>query len=178
MVAVAAIGAADRTALEAKRKIEAIQQDRVPAGSRVVLSPGELNAYVQSEAARVAPEGLRDPRLELGTNRATGSAWVDFPKLRRAQGRPLNPLAAWLLQGERLVRVEARIESGGGQATVDVDRVDIGDVTISGGTLEFLIDNVLRSYYPEAKVGQPFELAHRIERLQVRPSGVEVVIGR
>jgi hypothetical protein len=36
----------------------------------------------------------------------------------------------------------------------------------------------LRSYYPSAKVGQPFELGHNIERIEVRPAGVDVLIGR
>ena len=32
--------------------------------------------------------------------------------------------------------------------------------------------------YPDAKIGEPFALGHRIERLDVQPSAVGIVIGR
>jgi hypothetical protein len=44
--------------------------------------------------------------------------------------------------------------------------------------LDFLINNYLIAAYPDAKVGQPFDLGHRIERLDVQPSAVGVIIGR
>jgi hypothetical protein len=49
-------------------------------------------------------------------------------------------------------------------------------MAISGGALDFLIRNFLLPYYPDAKVGVPFELGHRIERLEVEPTGVGVLI--
>lgn len=162
----------------ARRKIEMIQQDRLPRGSRVTLSQNELNAYVRHEVPQVAPQGVRDPRVELGKGKASGFAYIDFPKLREAQGVPMNWIFARLLAGERPVRVDARIRSAGGRATVDVDSVQISGLTISGSTLDYLIHNYLHSYFPSAKVGEPFELAHRIERLDVQPAGVNVVIGK
>ncbi len=164
--------------LEARRKIEMIRRETVPAGSKVTFTKPELNAYVRKQVVEVAPEGVRNPRIELGHNRATAFADVDFVKLRRAQGQPMGWLMEQLLEGERPVRVDARIRSGGGQATVDVDQVVISGITISGGTLDYLIRNFLWSYYPEANVGKPFELDHRIDRLEVSPADVRVVIAR
>jgi hypothetical protein len=83
-----------------------------------------------------------------------------------------------LLGGERSVRVDAQIQSGGGKAIVNVDRVEVSGVTISGRALDYLIRNYLWSYYPEAKVGKPFALAHRIDRLEIQPSQVNVVIAK
>ena len=164
--------------LSAKRKIDLIQQDKASAGSRVVLKESELNALVRQETVNVAPEGVRDPRVTLGNGTATGFAYIDFPKLRQSQGQPMGPLLSWLLAGEKPVKVEATIRSAAGQATVDVTRVDVGGISISGSALDYLIRNYLQSYYPDAKVGRPFELAHNIERLEVRPSEVHVVIDR
>ena len=162
----------------AKRKIELIQSDQVAAGAHVTLRAGELEAYAKREIRSVAPEGVREPRLELGNGEAKGFAYIDFPKLRRALGHPMGWLMARLLAGERPVRVKARIRSGGGRATVDLERVEISGLTVSGAALDFLIRNFVLPYYPEAKIGQPFELAHRIERLEVRPSEVRVLIKR
>lgn len=178
LAAAAALATPEADYRSAKRKIDLIQQDQAPPGARVTLKKNELNAWVRREVADAVPEGVRDPRLVLGVNRATGYAYVDFAKLRRAQGQPMNWFLEKLLGGESPVRVDARIRSADGQAQVDLDRVEISGLAISGDALDWLIRNFLWSYYPEAKVGKPFELAHRIERLEVTPAEVRVVIGR
>jgi hypothetical protein len=83
-----------------------------------------------------------------------------------------------LLDGERPVSVTARIRSGGGKATVDVQSVEISGLTIDGKTLDFLIQNFLLAMYPDAVVGKPFDLRHRIDRLEIQPGSVGVVIGK
>jgi len=170
--------AAPPAGLSVKRKIQQIQSNRVPRGSTVTLKQDELNAYVRSEVGSVVREGIRDPRVELGDRRATGYAWIDFPKLRQSMGKPMGWFTAKLLSGERRVRVDAQIHSGGGKATVDLERVEISGVAISGGALDYLIRNFLWSYYPEAKIGKPFELAHRVERLEVVPTQVNEVMAK
>ena len=75
-----------------------------------------------------------------------------------------------------LVECDATIRSGGGHATVDVQSVKISGVVVEGRVLEFLIHNYLLPNYPDAKVGRPFELHHGIDRLDVKPSAVDVVI--
>ncbi len=165
-------------ALTVKRKFKLISAERVPPGSKVTIGKDELNAYVRSEALSVVRDGLREPRLELGDNRATAYAFIDFARLRRAQGQPMGWLMEKLLGGERAVRVDAQIQSGGGKAVVNVQRVEVSGMVISGRALDYLIRNFLWSYYPDAKVGRPFELDHRIDRLEVEPSHVNVVIGK
>lgn len=159
----------------ASRKFEEIDGDRLKPGTRVTLTPQELDAYV----AHVVPDGVRNPRLELPeAGLARGSALIDFGRVRRAQGHPPGWLMARLLDGERPVTVTARIRSANGSAVVDVQRVEISGMVIDGATLDFLIQNVLLPMYPNAAVGRPFELRHRIERIDVQRGGVGVVIGR
>jgi hypothetical protein len=76
------------------------------------------------------------------------------------------------------VSVTARISSSAGKAQVDVQRVEISGVTIDGRTLDFLIQNILLPLYPDAAIGRPFDLGHRIERLDVAPAAVGVTIGK
>ena len=38
--------------------------------------------------------------------------------------------------------------------------------------LDYLIQNYLIPEFPEAKVGQPFELAHNIDHLDVKPDAI------
>ena len=169
-----AIGAAVDDYSSVKRKFSEIEGERLHPGTRVIMTPRELNAY----AAMEAPAGVRNPRLELHEGMAKGDALIDFGKLRRAQGYRPGWLMSKLLDGERPVSVTARIRSGNGQATVDVQRVEISGIQIDGSTLDFLIQNFLLAMYPTAAVGRPFELGHRIERLDVEPGSVGVVIGK
>ena len=167
--------AADTSYLSAKRKFDQIENERLRPGTRVDFSPGELNAYAVHEV----PDGVRNPQLQLvSPGVATGTALVDFAKLRRSQGAEPGWLLSTLLNGERPVSVTARIRSANGQATVDVQKMEISGMTIDGSTLDFLIQNVLMPLYPDAAVGKPFDLGHRIEQVNVRPGGVSILIGR
>lgn len=171
----AVLAAADTEYASAKRKFDQIESDRLRAGTRVELTSRELTAY----AAHEVPPGVRNPRVQLvSPGVATGTALVDFVKLRRGQGTEPGWLMSTLLNGERPVSVTARIRSASGQATVDVQQVQISGMTIDGSALDFLIQNVLLPLYPDAAVGRPFELGHRIEQLSVRPGTVTVLIGR
>ena len=175
LLCLATLGAAPDDYLSAKQKFDSIESGRLRAGSRVELSVRELDAY----AERSVPGGVRDPRLQLvAPGMATGIAMVDFGKLRRSLGFQTGWLMSKLLDGDRPVSVTARIHSAGGRATVDLQRVEISGVVVDGRTLDFLIQSIFLPLYPDAVVGRPFELGHRIERLDVEPAAVAVLIGR
>ena len=161
--------------LSAKQKFALIEPERLRAGSRVDLTYPELDAWVAHEA----PDGVRNPRIQVtAPGIATGSAMVDFAKVKRAQGSEPGWLMSKFLGGERPVSVTARIRSSSGTATVEVQRVEISGMVIDGATLDFLIQNVLLPLYPNAAIGRPFALSHRIERLNVAPAAVGVLIGK
>jgi hypothetical protein len=173
---VGAATAADPSHESARQKIALIEEDRAAPGARIWLSVQELNAYARDEVSEVVPRGLREPRLELGAGTATGSAVIDFLQVRELKGPPPNALVAWFLSGEKPVRAAASIQSGRGRATVYVQQVTVAGVTARGAVLEFLIDHFLLPFYPEAKVGRPFDLKHRVDRFEIGPAGVTVVI--
>jgi len=157
------------------QKVNLIESGRLLPGARVDLSLAELNAY----AAKEAPVGVRDAKLVLeGQETVTGTALVDFGKLRRAQGYEPGWLMSKLLDGERPVSATVRIHSGAGKVTVEVQRASISGLEIDGPTLDFLIQYFIVPFYPAATVGRPVALGFRIDRLQLAPSGVGVVIGR
>jgi len=172
------IGAPTADYVSVRQKLDLIESDKLKPGSRVTLSARELNAYVANSVTEYALQGVRNPKLELGEGSASGSALIDFLKLRQATGDSPGWIMSRLLAGERPVRVTALVESGAGRATVNVQRVEIGGVAIEGKMLEYLIENYVIPQFPDAKVGKPFELAHRIDRLEVKPNAVGVVVGK
>jgi len=159
----------------AQAKIDLINGGRLRAGTRLQFSASELTAYAVHEA----PRGVYRPVVRLvAPGVAMGTAVVDFGEVRRGQGSPPGWLMAKLLDGQRPVSVTARIESGRGQATVRVEKVEISGVTIDGRTLDFLIQNFVVPMYPTAVVDKPFAMGERIERVDIQPAGVGVFIGK
>ena len=160
----------------AKRKIELIGNDLAPRGSTISLTPTELSAYAKGEIERAGEDGIRNPQVKLGDGVATGMALVDFNKLMDSSGKSPNWLLARLLEGEKQVAATVRMESSKGMATVHVERVEISGLTLDGSALQFLIKQVFLPRYPDAKIGEPFELGHNMEEIQVRPANVAVKI--
>ena len=173
LLAASLAGASYNDYASAKQKFDSIEAGSLRSGTRVVLTIPELNAWV----AREAPAGVRNTQLRVAErDLATGAALIDFGKLERSTGRQPGWLMSKLLDGERPVTVTARVRSSAGRATVDIQRVEISGITIDGRTLDFLIQNFLTPMYPDAVIGRPFELGHRIDRLDVTPSAVAVLL--
>lgn len=154
------------------RKLALIEQEHQKPGSRVTMTRAEWNAWV----ADGAPVGVTHVRIDLGTNRITAFANVDFLKVDRASGDAPNWLLSRLLEGDRPVTVTARIQSGKGRVRVDVERVQISGVALEGKALDFLIQAYVLPTYPDAKVGQWIPLSHRMDRIEIDPRTVTVVL--
>jgi hypothetical protein len=161
----------------AKQKLDLIEKDRATPRSTVSFSHKEINDYARFRVDEVVPGAIRDPKVELRRDGAVGTALVDFAKLRASQGEAPGLLLGWLLRGERPIRVEVKLKSEAGRCQVDVERVEVSGIGVEGRSLDFLIENFLLPRYPDVKIGKPFELDHRVERIDVRPTSVFVRIG-
>jgi len=176
LLALTASPAVDPRAESVTRKLDIIQSGKAKPGAVFVITPAELNAWARVKAPQVVAEGFRQPRLELGNSTANGFALIDFLKVRHGAGVETNWLLAKLIQGEKPVKVSARFQSAKGRATVYLQRVEIGGLAVSGTTLDFLIRTFFIPLYPNAKINEPFELADRIDRIEVTPADVRIYI--
>jgi hypothetical protein len=178
-VLVVALGASTADYRSVKQKFSLLEKGAAKPGSSITITPKELNAYVKQDVPEVAPDGFRNPEVWLGNGRASGKALIDFLKVRKATGSAEpNWLLRKLLEGEREVSVTTRVDSSGGMATVNIEEVEISGVPISGAALDYLVENYLIPRYPEAKIGRPFEIGHGIDRFDIRPEGVRVIMAR
>ncbi len=170
----AVVLAADPQVERVSRRIEILESGKAKPGAVYVFTTAELNAWGRVKAKEMVPEGLREPRLELGNGTATAYGLVDFLKLRHAAGIETNWLVAKLIQGEKRVRVSASIQSSKGRATVRLTRVELNGLAVSGAPLDFLIQTFFMPLYPNAKIDQPFELAAGLDRIEVNPAQAKV----
>jgi hypothetical protein len=156
-------------------KFHAIETGQARRGATVVFTPAELNAWIQVNVPQMA-EGISNPRVQLETGAATGTAMVDFVKLRKAKGSEPSSFFAMLFEGERPLKVSASLESSQGRATVHLTSVELAGINVSGTLLDYLVKNFLLPQFPEAKINQPFELRDNMERIEIQPDAVRVSI--
>lgn len=167
--------AADAAFERAERKLDQIESGHARPGSVIVFTPAEMNAWARGRVPQMY-QGIRNPSVRLGAGTATGSAFVDFLKMRQGDGLATNSLIAKLIEGERPLKVSIQLESSQGRATVRLTRLEVSGVAVSGAPLDFLVNEFFLHLFPDAKVNQPFELRDNIERIELRPDGVRVTI--
>jgi hypothetical protein len=173
-----ALGAADPVAAGVSKRLDLIESGQARPGSVFRFTPAELNTWVRVKAPTVITDGFRQPQLVLGNGEATATALIDFLKVRHANGIETNWLIAQLIQGEKLVKARASIQSAHGRATVRLVRVEVGGLAVTGAALDFLVQNFFRPFYPEAKIDEPFDLAGNVDRIEITPAEARVYIRR
>jgi hypothetical protein len=168
--------AADPVYESARRKLDMIKEGRAPRGSIVNFPVAQVNAWARMTVPEIVPEGIRDIRVELGANTASGYAIVDFLKMRQAEGATTGWFVSKLIEGERPLRVTVRLESAGGRCTVYLTGVELSNVSASKTVLDVLLKAFFMPLYPEAKINEPFDLDYNMERIELRPGVARVVI--
>jgi hypothetical protein len=173
-----ALCASDPLYESAERKLELIESGQAKPGSVITFTSAEINAWVKVGVPEAVPEGIRDPLVELGSGSASAYALIDFLKMRQGKGAATNWLVSKLIEGERPVKVSVRLRSNAGRCTVDLTGVEISNVGVSAGVLDFLIKTFFVPLYPNAKIGEPFELGDNIDRIELSPAEVKVTMKR
>jgi hypothetical protein len=168
--------AADQYFQTAEAKLDLLENNKVKAGSVVAFSLQEINSWARYKVPEIVPEGIRNQRVTLGTDTGTAFALMDFLKMRHAEGKATPWFMTRLIEGERPVTVSIHLQSGGGQAIVELTRVEIGGAVASGPVLDFLIKTFFLPLYPTAHIGEKFEIGYNIDRIDIRPTGVRVTM--
>jgi hypothetical protein len=168
--------AADPLADSAQKKLDSIADRKLKPGSVVVLSPQEINAWLHEKAVKAFPQGIRDERVQLGSGTAEGTAIVDLQKIGKGKGSEVNSLIGRLIEGERPLKIAIRVESANGRAAVFPTAVELSGVALEGSILDFLIKHFVQPRFPDMKINQPFDLDFNIDRVDIQPTGVRVLI--
>jgi len=157
----------------ARRKADLIENDQAKPGSMISFNGAEANAFAREEARREVGDGLRNAKIWFSQGKASGSATLDFVKLQTARGRPPGLLLRWMLQGEKEVQVSVKIEARDGKAKIDIDEVYLDGVGVPKAAVDLLVEYYLLPRFPDAKIGEWFDLRHRVERITIAPSGIQ-----
>ncbi len=176
VMALRSLFAADPAYQSAETKLDRLEKQDFKPGEVVEFTQQEVDAWVRVAVPEAVPEGIRNPRLELGVDSASGSALVDFLKIKQGRGSATNRLLATMLEGEHPLKVSVRVTSGGGRCTVTLTRVELSGAVLEGTVLDLLIKTFFVPLYPDAKVNQPFDLEYNMDRIDFRPDGIRVTL--
>lgn len=169
------LNAADPALESANAKLDKLESGQTRPGETIMLTPAEINAWVAVKVPEAIPQGIRDTHIELGTDTATASAMVDFPKIQESRGKPVGWAMA-MFQGERPLKISVRVASSGGKITVFLTRVEMSGIGVEGTALDFLIKSFFLPLYPDAKIGEPVDLEFNIDHVQIRPDALRITV--
>lgn len=131
-----------------------------PDQTPTTLTEPEANDYFASGKARL-PAGVQSLKLEAVPGVITGTAQIDFDKVREGS-RSSNPLLS-MFSGVHEVVVIAQAHGAGGQGYVHVDSVALDGVEIPNFVLELFVDKFLTPKYPQIGMDSQFALPDRID---------------
>ncbi len=129
-----------------------------------VLTEAEMNAYLASDEVAL-PDGVKAVRLSGAPGEITGTAKVDFDRVRAGSGSS-NPLLS-IFSGIHEVLVEAHAYGRGGQGYVHVDSVSLDGIDVPNFVLELFVRKYIQPHNPAIGIDSRFKLPDRIDSATV-----------
>ena len=142
------------------RHIETNGSSAHPDPAPTVLTEKEVNAYIASDNVKL-PEGVKSLRLVGAPGVITGTAQVDFDKVREG-AHSSNPLLG-IFTGVHEVVVVAHGHGTAGKGSVHVDSVSLDGVEVPHFVLELFVEKFLTPKYPQIGIDSQFALPDRID---------------
>jgi len=153
------------------RHIEANGQAARPDQTPTIFSELEINSYLASDNV-ILPEGVQSVKLVGEPGIITGTARVDFDRIREGTGSS-NPLLS-IFSGVHDVVVVAHAYGAGRQGYVHVDSVSLDGVEIPRFVLQLFVEKYLQPKYPELGLDSRFSLPDRLDTATVGPHKLTV----
>jgi hypothetical protein len=153
------------------RHIEANGQVPRPDQTPTVFSEPEINSYLASDNV-ILPDGVQSVKLEGEPGIITGTARVDFDRIREGTGSS-NPLLS-IFSGVHDVVVVAHAHGAGRQGYIQVDSVSLDGVEIPRFVLQLFVEKYLQPKYPELGLDSRFSLPDRLDTATVGPHKLTV----
>jgi hypothetical protein len=143
-----------------------------PDQTPTVLTEKEVNAYIASDNVKL-PEGVKSVRLVGASGVITGTAKVDFDKVREG-AHSSNPLLG-IFTGVHEVVVVAHGHGTVGKGYVHVDSVSLDGVEVPHLILELFVEKFLTPKYPQIGIDSQFALPNRIDTATVGEHQLTIV---
>jgi hypothetical protein len=142
------------------RRIESNGNTAHPDQTPTVFTEPEVNAYLASDNI-ILPDGVRSVKLQGTPGVITGTAQVDFDRIREDSGSS-NPLLS-IFSGVHNVVVVARAHGANHEGIVHVDSVSLDGVEVPRFVLQLFVEKYLQPQYPQIGLDSRFPLPNRVD---------------
>ena len=156
----AAAASMDQKLLHIESNGQAAHPDQTPT----VITEQEVNAYLASDNIEL-PDGVRSVKLVAQPGVITGTAQVDFDRIREGS-HSSNPLLG-IFSGVHEVIVVAHAYGAGHQGYLHVDSVSLDGVEVPRFVLQLFVEKYLQPKYPELGLDSRFSLPDRVDTATV-----------
>ena len=146
------------------RHIESNGQSGRPDQTPTVITEQEANAYLASDDV-ILPDGVRSVKLVAQPGVITGTAEIDFDRIREGS-HSSNPLLG-IFTGVHEVIVVAHAHGAARQGYVHVDSVSLDGVEVPRFVLQLFVEKYLQPKYPELGIDSRFPLPDRVDTATV-----------
>ena len=146
------------------RHIESNGQSGRPDQTPTVITEQEANAYLASDDV-ILPDGVRSVKLVAQPGVITGTAQIDFDRIREGS-HSSNPLLG-IFTGVHEVIVVAHAHGAARQGYVHVDSVSLDGVEVPRFVLQLFVEKYLQPKYPELGIDSRFPLPDRVDTATV-----------
>ena len=143
-----------------------------PSQTPTTFSEPEINAYLASDNVQL-PQGVNSVRLSGQPGVITGTALVDFDKVREGT-HSSNPLLS-IFSGVHEVVVVAHAYGANRKGLVHVDSVALDGTEIPRFILQLFVEKYLQPRYPELGLDSKFDLPDRIDSATVGSHKLTVI---
>jgi hypothetical protein len=174
-VGLGAGGAAEPDATQAaaqsmEAKLQILQSGDARSASShpaVVVTENEANSYLKIHSPTIFPPGVHDPALRFQPEHVTGSADVNFDEFSRVYTNPNDwgpKVMAAMFKGTQRVTATGKVISSNGQATVQVESVTVGSMTVPPWLIDYLLQNYLQPKY-KFDLSKPLPLPDHVRQI-------------
>ena len=148
--------------ISAQHKVDHIRSNgdlAHPDPAPTIFTEQEINAYIASGKVEL-PDGVKSVHLVCMDGTITGTARVDFDKIKSGRGSS-NPLLS-MFSGVHDVEVHAHAHGEDGKGIVHVDSVLLDGTEIPRFLLEMFVEKFIKPKYPEVGLDTRMQLPNKI----------------
>ncbi len=181
LIAAVALAVSTSAAESASRKLDRITRPEPPATPvSLRFTEEEVNSYLYYNLARQYPPGVSRVNVSFSPGAISGSAEIDFDKLKaaRAAGGPSygrGPrILNYLFSGTHTIASDGNFSAADGMGRFELNTVSIDGIPLPQPMVDYLIENYLRDHFPGFDLEKPFALPYAIDRMQVSAQNLDV----
>lgn len=161
---------AEAQQLEAKLNLLGQPRPNVPLSFRpIVITDSEANSYLRYKGQNFLPPAVQNPEVRINSDGIYGVADIDFGLVEKQSttGQDWTVRAlSMILTGRQRVSAVGKLDTGNGQAKVNIENVSIGNTPVPQVLVDWLLANYVQKKY-NIDLSKPLVLPDHVARIEL-----------